>query len=141
MATSEQQSARVPITVSSPVVTFSDGPSALRNGTERFLAAISQHDARQLTAVIYVDSPDDQKNLDWLLEKVRSGDANLRVTKAQSGRPSVRDAEATSDISFTFAWLMPNGQAKETKAKFRARATKGAEGWTGATLRSLDKLE
>jgi serine/threonine protein kinase len=141
VATSEQQSARVSITVSTPVVTFSDGPSALRNGTERFLTAISQHDARQLTAVIFVDSPDDQKNLDWLLDKVRSGDVNLRVTKAQSGRASVRDAEATSDVSFTFAWLTPNGQTKETKAKFRARATKGAEGWTGATLRSLDKLE
>ena len=141
IATSEQQSARVPITVTKPVVTFSDGPSALRNGTERFVTAIAQHDARELTAVIFVDSPDDQKNLDWLLEKVRSGDANLRVTKAQQGRASVRDAEATSDVSFTFAWTTSNGQAKETKAKFRARATKGAEGWTGATLRSLDKLE
>jgi hypothetical protein len=123
------------------VVTFNDGQSALRNGTDRFVTAISQHDARELTAVIFVDSPDDQKNLDWLLEKVRSGDANLRVTKAQQGRASVRDAEATSDVSVTFAWTTSNGQAKETKAKFRARATKGAEGWTGATLRSLDKLE
>jgi serine/threonine protein kinase/uncharacterized protein YjdB len=140
VATSEQQTAHVPVTVSARAVTFTDAQSALRSGADRFLAAIADHDARQLAAAYYVDSPDDQKNLDWLLDKARTADANLHVTRAQTGKPSVKDAEATSDIVFTFAWTMPNGQTKETKAKFRARATRGSEGWLAATLRSLDQL-
>jgi hypothetical protein len=141
VATSEQQTAHIPVTVAARTQTFTDAAAALRHGTERFLSAIAEHDARQLAGVIFVETPDDQKNLDWLLEKVRSGDANLRVTKAQSGRPNVRDTEGTLDMTFTMTWTSPNGQARETKAKFRARSTKGAEGWSAATLRPLDKLE
>lgn len=141
LATSEQQTARIPVTVAGRNQTFADAPAALRNGTERFLSAVADHDARQLAGVIFVETPDDQKNLDWLLEKVRAGDANLRVTKAQSSRPSIRDAEATSDATFTMTWTGPNGKSRETKAKFRVHSTKGAEGWSAATLRALDKLE
>jgi uncharacterized protein YjdB len=86
VATSEQQTAHIPVTVAARTQTFTDAAAALRHGTERFLSAIAEHDARQLAGVIFVETPDDQKNLDWLLEKVRSGDANLRGTKAQSGR-------------------------------------------------------
>ncbi|PYP68756.1 MAG: hypothetical protein DMD26_01095 [Gemmatimonadetes bacterium] len=141
IAASEQQSARVAVSVVARVVTFSDAQSALRSGVDRFVAAVGEHDARQLAAVVYVESPDDQKNLDWLLEKVRSQDANFRVTRPQISRPSVRDAQANSDVNFTFAWVAPNGQSKERKVKFRAQTTKATEGWTLATLRAVDRLE
>jgi uncharacterized protein YjdB len=143
LATSEQQTARVPVTVTARTVTFPDATSALRSGADRFLAALGNHDVRQLTAAMYVDSPDDQKNLDWLLDKARSSDANLHVTRApQASRVNTRDAEATQDFVFTLAWTAPNGQSHESKYKFRARSTRADGGvWSAATLRALDKLE
>jgi hypothetical protein len=142
VATSEQQTARVPVTVSAKSVTFTDATSALRSGADRFTLALSNHDARQLTAVMYVDSPDDQKNLDWLLDKTRSTETNLHVTHAQQqGRVNTRDTEATQDFVFTLAWTTPNGQSHEAKYKFRARSTRAEGAWAGATLRAIDKLE
>ena len=139
VATSEQQSARVPITVNAKVVAYTDAPSALTAGTQRFLSALNAHDTRQLTSA-YAESPQDQ-NLDWLLEKVRSNDANFRVTRAQTGRVNTRDAEATQELTFTFAWTAPNGQSREAKYKFQARSTRTDGAWSSATLKALDKLE
>jgi serine/threonine-protein kinase len=142
VATSEQQTARIPVTVTAKSVTFTDATSALRSGADRFTLALSNHDARQLTAVMSVDSPDDQKNLDWLLDKTRSAEANLHVTHAQQqGRANTRDTEATQDFVFTLAWTTPNGQSHEAKYKFRARSAHAEGAWTGATLRAIDKLE
>ena len=140
VATSEEKSARVPVTVASREVKFSDAPSALRVGGDRFINAIKDHDGRELAAAFFVDSPDDQKNLDWLLAKLRDGEANFRVTRTQPGRPNVRDNEATADVVFTFAWTV-NGRNYDKKAKFRLNARRSGDSWAIATLRSMDKLE
>ena len=115
--------------------------SALRSSTDRFVSSINAHDAKQVQASMALESADDQKNLDWLLDKARSATANLRVTRAQSSRPNVRDTEATAEVGFTFEWTAPNGQSRETKAKFRARSTRAGEGWAAATFKAVDKLE
>ncbi|HKW47025.1 MAG TPA: Ig-like domain-containing protein [Gemmatimonadaceae bacterium] len=142
VASSEQEAARVPVTVTAKTVTFADPVAALRSGAERLFTAITGHDVRQLAALMAVDSPDDQKNLDWLVEKARSSEANLRPTRpAQAGKVNTRDAEATQDFVFTLGWTAPNGQAHEEKYKFRARSTRGEAGWSAATVRALDKLE
>jgi uncharacterized protein YjdB len=140
LAASESQSARIGVTVAARVVTYSSGQLALSGGTDRFTSAIGTHDIRQLSASMAVESPDDQKNLDWFVARFRDPDANIKIARTQGARATIRDAEATMDIVFTFTWHSPNGD-KQTKAKFRARATKGAEGWTAATLKALDKLE
>jgi hypothetical protein len=141
VATSEQQSARIPVTVGTRSVAFSDANSALRSGTDRFISAVTAHDTRRITASMVVESADDQKTLDWLLGKARSATANLHVTRAQTSRPNVRDAEATAEVGFTFAWTAPNGQLRETRASFRARSTRGSDGWSPATFKAIDKLE
>ena len=141
VATSEQQTARVAVTVSAKAVTFTDATAALRSAADRFLSALANHDARQLSAVMSVDTPDDQKNLDWLLDKARSNDANLHATRAQPSRVNTRDAEATQEFVFTLAWTAPNGQSREAKYKFRARSTRADGVWSGGTLRAVDKLE
>ena len=141
LATSEQQTSRVPVTVAAKAVTFTDANAALRSGADRFLSALGNHDVRQLAAVMFVESPDDQKNLDWLLEKARSNDANLHATRAQPSRVNTRDAEATQDWVFVLAWTAPNGQAHEGKYKFRTRSTRADGVWSAGTLRALDKLE
>jgi eukaryotic-like serine/threonine-protein kinase len=141
IATSEEKSSRTPVTVASRAVTFSDAQTALRGGADRFVNAIHDRDGRELAAAFFVDSPDDQKNLDWLLAKLRATDANFRVTRAQqTGRPSVHDADATSDYVFTFAWTQ-NGRNREQKAKFRVSTRRLNDAWAIATLRGLDKLE
>ena len=140
VATSEEKSARVPVTVATREVKFSDATSALRVGGDRFINAIKDHDGRELSAAFFVDSPDDQKNLDWLLGKLRASDANFRVTRTQPGRPNVQSAEATADVVFTFAWTA-NGRNYDKKAKFRLSARKSGDAWAIATLRSMDKLE
>jgi serine/threonine-protein kinase len=141
VATSEQQSARIPVTVGTRSVAFSDANSALRSGTDRFISAVTAHDTRRITASMVVESADDQKTLDWLLGKARSATANLHVTRAQTSRPNVRDTEATAEVGFTFAWTAPNGQLRETRASFRARSTRGSDGWSPATFKAIDKLE
>ncbi|HKN67006.1 MAG TPA: Ig-like domain-containing protein [Gemmatimonadaceae bacterium] len=140
IATSEEKSARVPVTVATREVKFSDATTALRVGGDRFINAIKDHDGRELSAAFFVDSPDDQKNLDWLLGKLRASDANFRVTRTQPGRPNVQNAEATADVVFTFAWTA-NGRNYDKKAKFRLNARKSGDSWAIATLRSMDKLE
>ena len=140
IATSEEKSARVPVTVATRELKFSDAASALRVGGDRFINAIKDRDGRELAAAFFVDSPDDQKNLDWLLAKLRAGDANFRVTRTQPGRPNVQSAEATADVVFTFAWTA-NGRNYDKKAKFRLTSRKLGDAWAIATLRSLDKLE
>ena len=142
VATSEQQSSRASVTVAAKTVTFADAATALRSVPDRFNGALGNHDVRQLTAMMSVESPDDQRNLDWLLEKVRASDANLHMTRAQqASRVNTRDAEATQDFVFTLAWTAPNGQSHEAKYKFRARSTRADGAWSTATLRALDKLE
>jgi serine/threonine-protein kinase len=140
VATSEEKSARVPVTVATREVKFSDATSALRVGGDRFINAIKDHDGRELSAAFFVDSPDDQKNLDWLLGKLRANDANFRVTRTQPGRPNVQNTDATAEVTFTFAWTA-NGRNYDKKAKFRLSARKSGDAWAIATLRSLDKLE
>jgi hypothetical protein len=140
IATSEEKSSRIPVTVASREIKFSDAVSALRVGGDRFQNAIKDHDGRELSASFFVDAPDDQKNLDWLLTKLRDNDANFRVTHTQPGRPSVRDAEATTEVVFTFAWTA-NGRNYDKKAKFRLSTRRGGDSWSIATLRSLDRLE
>ena len=140
VATSEEKSARVPVTVATREVRFSDATSALRVGGDRFINAVKDHDGRELAAAFFVDSPDDQKNLDWLLAKLRASDANFRVTRTQPGRPNVQATDATADVVFTFAWTA-NGRNYDKKAKFRLSARKVGESWAIATLRALDKLE
>ena len=140
VAASEEKSARVPVTVATREVRFSDATSALRVGGDRFINAVKDHDGRELAAAFFVDSPDDQKNLDWLLAKLRASDANFRVTKTQPGRPNVQSAEATADVVFTFSWTA-NGRNYDKKAKFRLSARKVGDSWAIATLRSLDRLD
>ena len=140
VATSEDKSARVTVTVATREVKFSDGTAALRAGGDRFVNAIKDRDGRELSAAFFVDSPDDQKNLDWLLARLRDNDANFRITRTQPGRPAVRDNEATSEVVFTFAWTA-NGRNYDKKAKFRLNARKTGESWAIATLRSVDRLE
>jgi serine/threonine-protein kinase len=140
VATSEEKSARVPVTVATREVKFSDATSALRVGGERFTNAIRDHDGRELAASFFVDSPDDQKNLDWLLAKLRTSDANFHVTRTQPGRPNVQNTEATADVVFTFSWTA-NGRNYDKKAKFRVSSRKAGDSWAIATLRSLDKLD
>jgi hypothetical protein len=140
LATSEQQTAHVSVTVTPRAITYADAPSALRGGVERFVNAINQHDTRQIAAPYYVESPDDQKNLDWLLDKARNADGNLRITRVEQGRINARDAEATTDIGVTIAWTEPNGRNRDRKVKFRIRSTKTGDSWSQATVRSLDAL-
>jgi uncharacterized protein YjdB len=140
-ATSEGKSSRVPVTVASRAVTFSDAPTAFRGGAERFVNAIHDRDGRELAAAFFVDSPDDQKNLDWLLAKLRASESNFRVTRAQqTGRPSIHDTDATSDYVFTFAWTQ-DGRNREQKAKFRLNARRVNDVWAIATLRAVDRIE
>jgi hypothetical protein len=140
-ATSEGKSSRIPVTVASRAVTFSDAPAAFRGGADRFINAIHDRDVRELSAAFFVDSPDDQKNLDWLLAKLRASDANFHVTRAQpTGRPSIHDTDATSDYVFTFAWTQ-NGRNREQKAKFRVNSRRINDAWAIATLRAVDRLE
>ncbi|HEY2853289.1 MAG TPA: Ig-like domain-containing protein [Gemmatimonadaceae bacterium] len=141
VASSEQQSSHIPVTVAARVVTFNDGAAAVRGGAERFMTAIRDHDAREVAASFYVDSPDDQKNLDWLLDKVRSSDANFRIKPpAQISKPSVRDTDANSDVVFTFVWSA-NGRNVEKRARFHAHARKSGDAWTIGTIQAVDHLE
>lgn len=141
VATSEEKSVRIPVKVVSRIVTYADGPSALRAGTERFIAAIAERDARQLSAALFVDTPDDQKALDWFLAKLRTPETNLRVSKAQNGRATVKGADATMDVTLTFSWTTPNGQTQDKRVKFRTHSTKNGDAWPVATLKALDRIE
>ena len=141
IATSEQQSAHVSVTVTPRVVTYADPTAALRVGIERFVNAINEHDARIISAIYANESGDDQKNLDWLMERARAGDANFRIARVeQPGRPNVRDAEATTEVSLTVAWTEPNGRNRDKKAKFRIRSPRAGEAWGASSVKSLDRL-
>src|SRR5689334_9196438 len=141
LATSEQQTAHIGVTVIPRIATYADVSAALRAATEQFVNALNQHDARQITARFGIENSDDQKNLDWLTEKLRSADGNFRVTRVETGRVNARDAEATTDVVLTMAWVDQGGRSRDKKAKFRVRSTKSADAWVQGTVRSLDRLD
>jgi hypothetical protein len=120
---------------------YPDAQAAVRAGVDRFRAAIADHDTRELSAALFVDTPDDQRNLDWLLDKLRAAGSNLKVTKVQAGRPSISDAEANLDVTLTLSYAAPNGKTRETKAKFRSHTSRSGDSWPVATVRALDKLQ
>jgi uncharacterized protein YjdB len=119
---------------------YPDAQAAIHAGVDRFRAAIADHDTRELSGAIFVDTPDDQRNLDWLLEKLRTPGTNLKIAKYQQGKPTVQGADANLDLTFTFSWTAPNGKTQLAKAKFRSHTTKSGDSWPVASVRALEKL-
>jgi alpha-amylase len=139
-ATVETKTGHIPLRVVARP-RYPDAQAAVRAGIDRFRAAIADHDTRELSAAIFVDTPDDQRNLDWLLEKLRTSGANFKVGKLQLGRPSVTDAEANLDATLTLSYPGPNGKPRDVKAKLRSHTTRSGDSWPVATVRVLDKLQ
>ena len=141
VATLEQHSVRVPITVAARPIASAEVETALRARVDEFLAALGDRDADRLTKLYFVGSPQDQKNLDWLLDKVQRSEANLRVTRPQLRKPVVRDTEAVTELQVRLTWTQPSGRDRETNATFRARFIRDGEGWQVEGIRAARNLE
>jgi uncharacterized protein YjdB len=147
VATAEQQSVRVPITVVARPVVHTDVAAGLRARTEEFQAALTAHDAERLTALYFPGTSaesaptQDRKNLDWLLARMQQPDGNFRITRAQLGKPGGNDAESVTELALRLAWTEPSGKNRETNVKFRVRFTKGSEGWLLGGIRATGKLD
>ena len=146
VATLEQHSVKVPVTVVPRPVAASDVATALRARADEFLAALTERNAERLTALYFPggsvggESEQDRKNLDWLIDKFRP-EANLRVTRAQIRKPDVRDTEAVTELSLRLTWTQPSGKDRDTNANFRARFSKAADGWQLDGIRAVKNLE
>ena len=140
IATSETRAGHIPVKVVARP-RYPDAQSAVRAGVDRFRAAIADHDSRELSAAVFVDTPVDQQNLDWLLDKLRAAGSNLKVAKVQPAKPNVSDTEANLDVTLTLSYTGPNGKTRETKAKFRSHTARSGDSWPVATVRALDKLQ
>jgi hypothetical protein len=120
---------------------YADAQSAVRAGLDRFRAAVADHDPRELAAAVFVDTPDDQRNLDWLLDKLRTPGTNFKIARVQAGKPAIKDTDANLDATLTLSWTLPNGKTKETKAKFVSHTTRTGDAWPVATMRAVEKLQ
>jgi len=85
--------------------------------------------------------PNDQSNLDWLFDRLRSRTDALRVAETDRSQPMVRGDEATMDVTLRLSWTAPNGEGRLANARFRARTSRLGGAWVRATLRALQKLE
>ena len=141
VASLEQHAVRVPIVVAPRPVGANEVENALRAQIDQFLAALTGRDAERVTALYSVGSPQDQKNLDWLVDKVQRSEANLRVGRVQLRRPTISQSEAVTELSIRLTWTQPNGRDRDTNATFRARFARNGEGWEPAGIRATRNLD
>jgi hypothetical protein len=141
VASLEQHSVRVPIVVAPRPVGANEVENALRAQIDQFLAALTGRDAERVTALYSVGSPQDQKNLDWLVDKVQRPEANLRVGRVQLRRPTISQSEAVTELTIRLTWTQPNGRDRDTNATFRARFARNGEGWEPGGIRATRNLD
>jgi hypothetical protein len=113
----------------------------MRARADEFVQALRERNSERVAALYRAESPQDRKNLQALLERLRRPEARLKTSDAQLGATEVREMEATVDFQVPMSWTTPFGRVRSHTATFRAVLEPSDGGWRLVAIRAVGKIE
>jgi Big-like domain-containing protein len=155
VATSEGRTGRVTLSVgarravetSAPVAAAAraNGAAAagqvMRARIEEFVTALRERNGSRVAVLYGAESPQDRKNLQALLERMRRPETRLKASDAQLGALEVREMEAAVDFQVPMSWTTPFGRVRSQTSTFRAVLEPGDDGWRLVAIRAVGKID
>ncbi|MFN2567287.1 MAG: Ig-like domain-containing protein [Gemmatimonadaceae bacterium] len=158
LAASDGRTGRVTLTVgarraSAPAETPASAAASTRESTpaaaaqvmrarvDEFVQALRERNSERVAALYRAESPQDRKNLQALLERLRRSEARLKASDAQLGAQEIREMEAAVDFQVPMSWTTPFGRVRSQTATFRAVLEPGDGGWRLVAIRALGKID
>jgi hypothetical protein len=113
----------------------------MRARVDEFVQALRERNSERVAAFYNAESPQDRKNLQALLERLRRPEARFKASDVQVPGPEVRELEATVDFQVPMSWTTPFGRVRNQTATFRAVLEPGDGGWRLVAIRAVGKIE
>jgi hypothetical protein len=113
----------------------------MRARIEEFVTALRERNSSRVAALYAAVSPQDRKNLQALLERMRRPEARLRASDAQLGPLEVREMEAGVEFQLPMSWTTPFGRVRNQTSTFRAVLEPSDDGWRLIAIRSIGKID
>jgi hypothetical protein len=113
----------------------------MRARVDEFVQALRERNSERVAALFSAETPQDRKNLQALLERLRRAEARFKASDAQVGASDVREMEATAEFQVPMSWTTPFGRVRSHTATFRAVLEPGDGGWRLVAIRAVGKLD
>ncbi|MDQ3996439.1 MAG: hypothetical protein M3303_05425, partial [Gemmatimonadota bacterium] len=114
---------------------------AMRARVEEFVTSLRERNSSRLAATYRAESPQDRKNLQALLERLRRPEARLKASEPQVGPLEVREMEAAVNFQVAMSWTTPFGRIRSQTSTFRAVLETGEGGWRLVSIRAIGKID
>jgi Bacterial Ig-like domain (group 2) len=119
-----------------PVVT-----QLIRARIDEFVQALRERDGARVAELYAAESPQDRKNLQVLLERLRRPETRFKTADPQLASPEVREMEAAGEFQLPMSWTTPFGRVRNQTPTFRATLEPGDGGWRLVGIRAVGKLD
>lgn len=113
----------------------------MRARVEEFVTALRERNSSRVAVMFGAESPQDRKNLQALLERMRRPEARLKAAEAQLGSLEVREMEAGVDFQVPMSWTTPFGRVRSQTSTFRAVLEPTEDGWRLVAIRAVGKID
>jgi uncharacterized protein (DUF2236 family) len=113
----------------------------MRARIEEFVTALRERNSSRVAAMYGAASPQDRKNLQALLDRMRRPEARLKAADAHLGSLEVREMEAGVDFQVPMSWTTPFGRVRSQTSTFRAVLESGDDGWRLVAIRAIGKID
>jgi hypothetical protein len=139
--------ARRPVEAIAPAaaVARANSPAAagqvMRARIEEFVTALRERNSSRVAALYSAEAPQDRKNLQALLERMRRPEARLKASDAQLGPLEVREMEAGVEFQVPMSWTTPFGRVRNQTSTFRAVLEPTDDGWRLVAIRAIGKID
>jgi alpha-L-fucosidase 2 len=129
----------------SPAATRANSAAAalqvMRARVDEFVQALQERNGSRLAALYNAESPQDRRNLQALLDRLRRPEARLKASGPQLAAPEIREIEAVVDFQVPMSWTTPFGRVRSQTSTFRAVLEAGDDGWRLVGIRSIGKVD
>ena len=113
----------------------------MRARIEEFVTALRERNSSRVAALYGAEAPQDRKNLQALLERMRRPEARLKASDAQVGALEVREMEAGVEFQLPMSWTTPFGRVRSQTSTFRAVLEPSDDGWRLVAIRAIGKID
>jgi hypothetical protein len=113
----------------------------MRARIDEFVQALRERDGTRVAALYAAQSPEDRKNLQVLLERLRRPETRFKTADPQLGTPDVREMEAAGEFQLPMSWTTPFGRVRNQTPTFRATLEPNDGGWRLVAIRAVGKLD
>jgi hypothetical protein len=113
----------------------------MRARIDEFVTALRERNSSRVAALYGAASPQDRKNLQALVDRMRRPEARLKAADAQLGSLEIREMEAGVDFQVPMSWTTPFGRVRSQTSTFRAVLEPGDDGWRLVAIRAIGKID